>query len=106
MILGTPIGSTALADRQRSLAGIIFIREVQQWQEAAVRTFTLKETFNAAGYDNTGWTANPGTGGTIDPDDTTAPIMEGVQQLKIFAGIVTQKSYIDRTMTAMTEVWG
>ena len=52
--------------------------------KAAVGSYLFQETFEAAGYDNAGWAETLGTNGIVNEDDTTAPVLEGSQQLKIY----------------------
>ena len=46
----------------------------------------LCQNFEGAGYDNTeSYTESPGAGGSIDEEDTTATILRGSQQLKVYS---------------------
>lgn len=45
------------------------------------------QNFEGTGYDNSeSWTETIGTNGIIDEDDTTATVLRGSQQLKIYSG--------------------
>lgn len=62
----------------------------------------ILETFEGAGYVNTGWTETL-NGGTID-EDYTGVVLDGAQSLRIVTGNGTS-TYIDRTVTAAGQLW-
>ena len=57
--------------------------------KAAAGSYLFQETFEAAGYDNAGWTESVAAGGTVDEDDTTATVLAGSQQLKIYGALAS-----------------
>lgn len=61
----------------------------------------LKETFDAAGYDNAGWTEFLG-GGTIN-EDYTGVILDGTQSLRIITNTTT--TWVERTITGANFVF-
>jgi hypothetical protein len=62
--------------------------------------FLICQNFEGAGYDHTEvWAEIIGTGGTVDEDDTTATILRGSQELKVYAGNAGQISYAYFTLT-------
>lgn len=68
----------------------------------------FEETAGGAndGYDAGEWTETIGTNGIVDQDDTTATILRGTQQLKVYAGDSGQYSNtLSPSFTASDEVW-
>lgn len=64
------------------------------------------QNFEETGYDNSeSWTEAIGAGGTVDEDDTTATVLRGSQQLKIYAGDSGSTSNTYFSFTAQAEVW-
>lgn len=55
-------------------------------------SFQFTETFDAAGYDNVGWTENNGT----ENEDYTGTILEGTQSLRVFSS----NDFIEHSQTA------
>lgn len=64
------------------------------------------QNFEDSGYDNSeSWTESVGTNGIVDEDDTTATVLRGSQQLKIYAGDSGQVSATTKSYTASDEIW-
>jgi hypothetical protein len=62
--------------------------------------YLVCQNFEGSGYDNSeSWTESVGTNGVVDEDDTTATVLRGSQQLKIYAGDSGQISYTQRDFT-------
>jgi hypothetical protein len=68
--------------------------------------FLSCQNFAGTGYDNSEtWTEYVGPNGIVDEDDTTATVLRGAQQLKIYAGDSGQLSYSLKTFTEAGELW-
>ena len=64
------------------------------------------QNFEGAGYDNSeSWVEYVGTNGIVDEDDTTATVLKGLQQIKLYAGDSGQTSNTYIQYTAKSEVW-
>ena len=67
--------------------------------------FDICQNFEGTGYDNSEtWTVDTKTGGTVDPDDTTATILRGSQQLKILMG-TSGAPFARHSFTSASEKW-
>lgn len=65
------------------------------------------QNFEGTGYDNSeSWSETIGTGGIVDEDDTTATVLRGSQQLKIYGGNAGQNSFTYASFAGQDTVYG